>query len=135
MPSQTALPADGRARGSEGGSRAHERRDYAALAALAGYGREQYERLDPRGRRAARLEIDRELGLRRELNESLRRKGEGSKPGPRAERRSPRPEDERDAALRRPMSDRGRPTPESSVMRDVREVEAGRKRQLGRDRS
>ncbi|HEY2768102.1 MAG TPA: hypothetical protein VGI76_07580 [Solirubrobacteraceae bacterium] len=40
------------------------RRDYAALASLVGYGREQYERLDPRHRREARLQIDRELAQR-----------------------------------------------------------------------
>ena len=46
------------------------RRDYAALAGLAGYGREQYERLHPRAQREARLEIDRELALRRELRDA-----------------------------------------------------------------
>ena len=43
------------------------RRDYAALAGIAGYSREQYEQLHPRAQREARLEIDRELALRREL--------------------------------------------------------------------
>ncbi len=46
------------------------RRDYAALAGLVGYGREQYERLHPRAQREARLEIDRELTLRRELRDA-----------------------------------------------------------------
>ncbi len=40
------------------------RRDYPALAGLAGYGREEYERLAPRARREARLRIDRELAVR-----------------------------------------------------------------------
>jgi hypothetical protein len=40
------------------------RRDYPALAGLAGYGREEYERLAPRARREARLQIDRELVAR-----------------------------------------------------------------------
>jgi hypothetical protein len=66
LDAQAALPAarDVRARDGAG----EPRRDYVALASLAGYGREQYERLDPRARREARLEIDRELALRRELS-------------------------------------------------------------------
>jgi hypothetical protein len=46
------------------------RRDYGALAGLVGYGREEYERLGARPQRAVRLEIDRELALRRELSET-----------------------------------------------------------------
>lgn len=44
-------------------------REHAALTGLAGYGREEYERLDPRRARAARVEIDRELARRRELTD------------------------------------------------------------------
>jgi len=62
LDAQAALPGAGRA-GSDG-----ERRDYAALAGLAGHGREDYERLDPPRRREARLQIDRELALRKELS-------------------------------------------------------------------
>jgi hypothetical protein len=61
LDAQVALPAAGRA-GANG-----ERRDYAALAPLAGHGRDEYERLDPRRRREARAQIDRELAMRREL--------------------------------------------------------------------
>ncbi len=50
------------------GAAASARRDYAAMASIAGYSREQYERLHPRAQREARLEIDRELALRRELS-------------------------------------------------------------------
>jgi hypothetical protein len=64
LDAQAALPA-GRARGGSGGG---EQRDYAAMAGLAGYGHREYEGLDARRRRAARLEIDRELALRKELN-------------------------------------------------------------------
>jgi hypothetical protein len=61
LDAQGALPAAG-ARAESG-----ERRDYAAMAGLAGYGRREYEALDSSGRRGARLEIDRELALRKEL--------------------------------------------------------------------
>jgi hypothetical protein len=61
LDAQAALPAAGRANGSG------ERRDYAALAALAGHSRGEYEQLDPRRRRQARAQIDRELAMRREL--------------------------------------------------------------------
>ena len=64
------LPADAQARAARELAQsqrasAGETRDYAALAGLAGYGREEYERLDPAGQRAARLEIDRELARAR----------------------------------------------------------------------
>jgi hypothetical protein len=63
-------------------------RDYAALAGLAGYGRAEYERLDPRRRREARLEIDRELALRRELNAAAGDIARAAEPAPgRRERR------------------------------------------------
>jgi hypothetical protein len=61
---QAALPASSRARTRASG----ERRDYVALAGLAGYSREEYGRLDPRAQRAARREVDRELALRKELS-------------------------------------------------------------------
>ncbi len=66
LDAQMALASGARARPGE------ERRDYAGLAGLAGYGREEYERLDSRSQRAARVEIDRELALRRELSETAR---------------------------------------------------------------
>ncbi len=67
---QSALPpASVRARPGEA------RRDYPALAGLAGLAREEYERLTPPRQRAARLQIDRELALRRELADAARSLG------------------------------------------------------------
>lgn len=133
-------------------------REHAALAGLAGYGREEYERLDPRRARAARVEIDRELARRRELTDGSasvvradagqrsggadrheadrgadgsRLSGEHADSGPgSALRRRGMPSVRREdgRAKRHPISDR------SSVLRDAREVAARRKRQLGRDR-
>ncbi len=130
LDAQAALPpASRRSARSPGDTSAGERRDYAALAPLAGLGRESYERLDPRRRRMVRLEIDRELALRREVQETAR-------PPAAQPSRSP-------GAGYPQRRDGGRPAggphaeePEvapSLVMRDVREVEARRKRQLGWD--
>jgi hypothetical protein len=153
---QAALPAGGRA-GPDGA-----RRDYAALAGLAGLGHEQYERLGSRRQRAARVEIDRELALRRELGQAAGTLGAGAEtptPGRRERRDAAR---ELDRRLRRRMQEHGHAMPasrrrsdpvehwrqsgrseqadagaagQSSVMRDAFEVAARRKRQLGRDRS
>src|SRR5271157_5673605 len=60
---------------------------------LAGYGREEYERLDSRSQRAARVEIDRELALRRELSETARAvvpEADAQRPGRRARRKAAR---------------------------------------------
>jgi hypothetical protein len=152
LDAQSRLPSAHR--GSPGG----ERRDYAALAGLAGYGREEYERLDPRRQRAARLEVDRELALRREMRGAVRdlaAGGVGALAGRRERRSAQRAFDD---ALERRMRDAGHSMPasraadpvdawaragrggqrppaerESSVMRDAREVARRRKRQLGRD--
>jgi hypothetical protein len=98
---------------------------------VAGYQREEHRRPDAKGRRAARLEIDRALAQR----EELRRAGPGSSPavsrppgGGGGERRPRQPRD-RSAGAGEPRER----APESIVMREAREVEAGRKRQLGRD--
>ncbi len=161
LDAQAALPP---ARGtSDRGTPPGRRRDYVALAALAGYGRGEYAQLDPRARRAARLEIDRELGLRRELAETARSvvaDSAAAKLGRRGTRkadrdfdrtlqrrirnegrRMPRSRTERTAvdhwrAAGRAERNRraGAPEHESSVMRDAREVAARRKRQLGTDR-
>lgn len=151
---QAALPPGVAARGGGG------RRDYAALAGLAGYGREEYERLDPRHQRAARLEIDRELALRRELGETARTLESRATTNPVGRRERRRADREFDGALRRRMSDAGHSLPasrrkrsgvdawreqgradanapssaDSSVMRDAHEVVARRKRQLGTGR-
>jgi hypothetical protein len=99
-----------------GARRAPDHRDYAALAGLAGLGRGEYEHLDPRGRREARLRIDRELAARN------RRGHAAGVATPPREARSP--------VVARQGSGGERPV-ESSVMRDAREVAARRKRQLG----
>jgi hypothetical protein len=146
LATQAALPARGRP------ARTGERRDYAALAGLAGYGREEYERLDQRRQRAARAEIDRELASRSALNHTTAAFAGG--PGaPRLgwrERRNASQESETTARpgtregghdmprSREPRSAtdhrRGAGGSESSVMRDAREVAARRKRQLGHGR-
>jgi hypothetical protein len=156
LDAQAALPAAARARGPE------QRRDYAALAALAGYRHGEYERLDPPEQRAARLEIDRELALRKELSETSRDFAQDS--APRLGRRDRRRVDRGfDSALQERMRDAGHQMPasrgkrsaleewrregvrhqaaaeraaaseRSSVMDDAREVAARRKRQLGKD--
>jgi hypothetical protein len=127
---QAALPSAGRA------DLSGRRRDYAAMAALAGHSPTEFEQLDPQRRRAARLEIDRELAQRHErlLVESI-----GSAPGGASralaestpsERRSP-VQPASSPGARRPASPR-HPN-ESDVMRDARAVAEGRKRRLGFD--
>jgi hypothetical protein len=158
LDAQAALPAAGRA-GASG-----ERRDYAALAGLAGHGRDEYERLDPRRRREARAQIDRELAMRRELGGAaadLQARARTGSPGW-IDRRTGGRELEgalgerlRSAGHNRPDAPRGgsrleewkregaaagasHPSPRrtgSPVLDDAREVAARRKRQLGRDRS
>ena len=155
LDAQAALPASARARGS----RAGERRDYPALAGLAGHERGEYEALGPREQRAARLQVDRELALRKELRATagdLAVEASASSLGRREQRRADRAFDSaleqrmRDGGHRMPASRaersaieqwrrEGRSAPgsargsESSVMRDAHEVAARRKRQLGRD--
>jgi hypothetical protein len=157
LDAQAALPAAGRANANG------ERRNYAALAGLAGHGRDEYERLDPRRRREARAQIDRELAMRRELGGAaadVARRAQAGSPGWLDRRRGGR---ELEGALgerlrgeghRHPDTPRGgsrleewkrdgaaaavgNPRPRgtgSPVLDDAREVAARRKRQLGRDR-
>ncbi len=138
LDAQATLPPSSQLR------RGAERRDYAALSGLAGYGREQYERLGPRDQRAARLEIDRELALRRELGATARTLADSAanpltdtdRLGRRDRRKAGKSFDD---ALQRRLQDAGQRLPasrqrRSSVMRDAHEVAARRKRQLGRDR-
>jgi hypothetical protein len=155
LDAQAALLASVRARGLK----ASERRDYPALAGLAGYGRGEYERLDPGTQRAARLEVDRELALRKELNatardvavtsgESMLRHREKRKSNQTFDRTleqrmrvgghsMPSSRVERsalDSWRRDGLTNRSSArAPESSVMRDAHEVARRRKRQLGRD--
>jgi hypothetical protein len=133
------------------------RRDYAALAGVAGYGREEYQTLAPAGQRVARMQIDRELAVRRELEPAAADVAAMSeRVGLRAAARSRRA---LDRALQQRMGEARQRTPSqpadpieawvraarardrdehpalpSSVMRDAREVAERRKRQLGRGR-
>jgi hypothetical protein len=130
------LDAQAKLPGSLQGSRVPAgRRDYQRLAPLVGIGRDAYELLGAGAQRAARLEIDRELTLRRQL--------QGAAGGPLQEGRSrpssadPRPaveEGGNDARLARTRHAPRARSAESSVMRDAREVAARRKRQLGVNR-
>ena len=102
------LDAQARLAGGEdgrGGSGSGSAPSYAALAGIAGYGAREYRQLDAAGKQAARGLIDRELAARREH-----------------------------APLRLDRRPGGSSRSESEVMRDAREVAAGRKRQLGPDR-
>jgi hypothetical protein len=151
LDAQAALPARGRA--DERG----QRREYAALAGLTGYGRHEYERLDPGRRREVRLQIDRELALRKELGGAAADVAAAAAAPRRAERRRAGKELERALGERlRAEGQRPPNTPASSsrieawkrvgaaeqarartgspVLDDALEVAAGRKRQLGRDR-
>ena len=111
---------------------AGRRRDYAGLAPLLGLGRAEYEQLAPGAQRSARLEIDRELAARRE--------GRTSESGTSTQSVSERPlQTPRDGRVPRGAEaspetvrpERRHGEPDSDVWRDIREVEAGRKRQLG----
>jgi hypothetical protein len=137
LDAQAALPAGLRGLGGHGGSpveerlgtdragitassRGESRRDYAALASLVGYGRDQYERLDPRARREARLEIDRELALRRELSSAagdIVAAGEHA-PGRRERRRAGR---DFDRALEQRLRQGGHAAPRSRAESRVSE--------------
>lgn len=133
-------------------------RDYAGAAGVAGYGRRELEALDAPGQKAARLEIDRELAARKGLNVAARQVAPGGddslkwreqkkvdkqfdktlKQEVQAEGHelpsSLRPGSKRSVFDDHPQDRRGRSAGESPVMRDVHEVIAGRKRQLGRER-
>jgi hypothetical protein len=74
LDAQAALPD------SAAASRGAQRRDYPALAGLVGYERSEYEQLSPGSQRQARLNIDRELRLRRELNKAATGEWEAGKP-------------------------------------------------------
>jgi hypothetical protein len=87
-------------------------RDYGELTGIAGYSREQYEQLQPRAQREARLEIDRELALRRELRDApgaVVAAGERS-PGRRERRRADK---DFDRALEQRLRESGHAAPRS----------------------
>ncbi len=154
------LDAQARLPSSAQAQRGADRRDYAALAGLAGYGREEYRQMDPRRQRSARLEIDRELALRRELGETAKALAADTGPNRMGRRERRKAAGSFDDVLQKRMQDAGHSLPasrakpsrieqwqqqgraeasagsaqRSSVMRDAHEVAARRKRQLGRDR-
>lgn len=142
--------------GEPSGANPAQRRDYAALASLAGYGRSEYQQLDPQRRRQARLAIDRELALRRELGGAAEQLARGEGSLRRREQRKVAKQLDRivgqrmkDEGHRPPISSKSPSTPvdgwlaeserarslatgNSPVMRDIHEVAQRRKRQLGR---
>jgi hypothetical protein len=146
LEAQAALDPGLRRRGEQ----AAQRRNYRALAGLAGYAPREYEGLSASDKRTARLEIDRELGLRTASGSggwAARSAGAGGKAETPADSRGGARSQGTPAHARR--GDIGtEPIPrqaadhrhepsvgsESSVMADVREVAARRKRQLGRGR-
>lgn len=131
-------------------------RDYAGMAGLAGYGRREYEGLDAGFQRAARLEIDRELAMHKAANTTA---GDVAAGGMGSLRRHEQRKLNRgfDSTVEQhvgagghelPSSARPKPSSidshlqesrarsrakESSVVRDAREVQAHRRRQLGRE--
>jgi len=104
-------------------------RAYSAAGAGAA-GRRELEYLDPVRRREARLEIDREIERQRELNEAVGARAPLEPAPARRPRASPVAEGGPDVGTGG-VDAPARPSRESTVMRDAREVEAGRKRQLG----
>jgi hypothetical protein len=152
LDAQAALPDGGKA-GPEG-----EQRNYAGMASLIGYGRREFEGLDAARQQAARLEIDRELALRKEVNATAKdvAVSSGGVLKPREQRKTDEQYDRtleqrvRDGGHELPSSVRPRSAPvdpglkdprtharvrgESRVVRSAREVAERRKRQLGRDR-
>jgi len=156
LDAQAALPDRGRA--GPGG----EKRDYAGAAGIVGYSPREFEALDARHQRAARLEIDRELARHKELNATAKDVavgGEGSL-GRREKRKTDRRFDRtleqrvRDAGHELPASARPKPTTidtyleesrtaqrsagagtrQSGVVRSAHEAQERRRRQLGRER-
>ena len=149
---QAALPDRGRA-GSGG-----EKRDYAGAAGIAGYGPKEFEALDPRSQRAARLDIDRELARHKELSASAQDVAVGSEGslGRRQQRKTDKQYDRtleqrvRDGGHGLPSSAKPKPSAfdshlqdsrahagardESSIVRRARDAAAHRKRQLDGER-
>ncbi len=117
LDAQAALPPARAGRGAGGGASGDAgaggaQRDYGGLAGIVGYSREQYEQLHPRTQREARLEIDRELALRRELSVAagaVAAAGERS-PGRRERRRADR---DFDRALDQRLRESGHAAPRS----------------------
>ncbi len=153
LDAQAALPASAVRVAGPG-----QRRDYAALASLAGYGRAEYTHLDPRDQRAVRLQVDRELALRKELTATAGELAATAEAEPLGRREQHSVNRQFENTLRQRMREGGHDMPthldgsnlksprargriergpatgsDSRVMRDAREVAARRKRQLGWD--
>lgn len=105
-------------------------RDYATLASLAGYGREEYLRLDPRQQRETRLYIDHELALHSDAHAPGLVQKQPSVPHAGASDRAHLVP----VATNSANGDQLPAAEESELMRDFREVIAGRKQRLGFDR-
>jgi hypothetical protein len=117
---QAALPANGEP------SPDGERRDYVRLARLVGYAPEVYSTLSPDRVRTVDSAVDEELARRQESlgrvlgsAEAAADRDEGHGSGP--------------SSYARPRAEREAPSDTERVWADIREVEAGRKRQLGLD--
>jgi len=137
------------------------KRTYAGMAEIAGYTRGDYERLDSRGQREARLRIDRELDTRKglvsataDMAASARASSVGRQDKRKAGKelahkvddwmrseghphpRAPSGESPMDAWKREgaAATHEGARRRGSTVLNDAREATARRKRQLGRDR-
>lgn len=107
LDAQAALPDNA------AGTRDGRRRDYPALAGLVGHERGDYERQSPSEQRKTRLNIDRELRLRRELNKAAAGGELGvEKPQSRG-RKERRAADSFDRDLNKHMSGDGRRPPPS----------------------
>jgi hypothetical protein len=108
LDAQAALPDNG------AGTRDGQRRDYPALAGLVGHERGEYERMSPHSQRQTRLNIDRELRLRRELNKTVAAGGEPAVEQPQSHGRKERKAaDSFDRDLNKRMSTDGRGLPPS----------------------
>jgi len=130
LDTQAALPAAGR-RDEQGLAR-----DYAALAGIAGYGVEEYRRLEPREQREARLQIDRELAERHLQMREQGRSTTSGRPADAAldEKADGASDEHAEEANRRPSGEAtSDPPSRSPVMDDAFAVEQRRKRQLGRE--
>jgi hypothetical protein len=106
LDAQAALPSRGRA--GPGG----EKRNYARLAGLAGYGRREYEGFDGRRQREVRLQIDRELALHKELNQTAGQAATGGEEPLKGRERS-KADREYDRSIERGMREEGHQPPAS----------------------
>ena len=136
-----------------------QRRDYASLAGVIGHSPDEWKQLSPQARTKARDAIDRELATRGQLAGAVEDVANRQEPSL-SRWQKHKTEQQFDTALEKRVHAEGHSTPtlgdkrsglephlqterterrspgagQSSVMRDVNEVTARHKRQLGRDR-